>query len=273
MAPDDRALAAGPTMKPLSTERAPPLRDRVSAAEWTARVELAAGYRVLAHYGVDDLTYNHFSMRVPGEPGHMLIKRKEEMFCEVKASSLVKHDFDGNTLIPADAPRCAGGPLIIHAGLLQQRPDLNAILHTHTPAAIGVSAHVGGLLPLSQHAMRFHGSLRYHDFKGLEFDPEMTGRLLRDLDGGTCMLLRHHGALVCGGSVAECVVTHHWLEMACRAQIAALSAGEGRYLMPDPEACAYAHRQIVDSAAFLSGGRDWQACVRLANRLDPSYRD
>ena len=260
-------------MSSPATERRVPIRERVSAQEWAARVDLAAGYRVLGHYGVDDMTYNHFSLRVPGEPAHMLIKRKEEMFCEVTASSLVKHNLDGAALVPDDAPACAGGPLIIHAGLLRHRSDLDAILHTHTPAAIGVSAHVRGLLPLSQHSMRFYGSIRYHDFGGLEFDPEMTQRLLRDLDGETCMLMRHHGALVCGTSVAECVVTHHWLEMACRAQVAALSAGEGRYLMPDEKACAYAHAQIAQSKTFLSGGRDWQACVRLADRLDPSYRD
>ncbi len=249
------------------------IRNTVHRKEWEARIALAAGYRVLAHYGVDDMTYNHFSLRVPGAPRHMLIKRKDEMFAEVSASSLITYDLDGNPITPHDAPTCAGGPLIIHAGLLGHRPDLNAVLHTHTPATMGVSAHKSGLLPLSQQAMRFYGDLKYHDFGGLEFDPGMTQRLLDDLDGGTCMLLRHHGALVCGGSVAECVVNHHWLEMACQAQIAALSAGEGNYLLPDAGACEYAHRQIVDSGDYLKGARDWDACLRLADRLDPSYRE
>jgi ribulose-5-phosphate 4-epimerase/fuculose-1-phosphate aldolase len=251
----------------------PSLRDRVSAAEWDARVTLAAGHRVLARYGVDDMTYNHFSLRVPGEPDHMLIKRKDEMFAEVSASSLLKYRLDGTPAIPADAPLCTGGPMTIHAGLLGRRHDLNAVLHTHTPAAIGVSAHKNGLLPLSQQAMRFYGMMKYHEFKGFEFDPDMTQWLLDDLDGANCMLLRHHGALVCGRSVAECVVNHHWLEQACQAQVAALSAGEGNYVAPDEAACRHAHQQFLASADFLSGGRDWAACVRLVDRLDRTYRD
>src|SRR5215470_7580282 len=134
--------------------RGKPVREQISAAEWVARVELAAGHRVLAHYGVDDMTYNHFSLRVPGEPDHMLIKRKDEMFSEVRASSLLKYHLDGDPVLPADAPQCTGGPLVIHAGLLKHRRDLDAILHTHTPSMMGVAAHKSGLLPLSQQAMR-----------------------------------------------------------------------------------------------------------------------
>jgi ribulose-5-phosphate 4-epimerase/fuculose-1-phosphate aldolase len=106
------------------------VRDRVSAEEWAARVELAAGHRVLAHYGVNDLTYNHFGLRVPGEPDHLLIKRTDWMFGEVTASSLLKVDFDGNVAMDTDVDRIRGGALIIHAGLLKGRPDLNATLHT-----------------------------------------------------------------------------------------------------------------------------------------------
>lgn len=256
-----------------SVESITSIRDKASAAEWRARVELAGGHRVLSYYGIDDMTYNHFSLRVPGEPEHLLIKRNTEMFCQVTASSLVKYDLDGNPVLPDDAPRNRGGGQIIHAGLLKARRDIDSVLHTHTPSAMGVSAHKDGLLPLSQQAMRFYGEMRYHEFKGFEFDPEMTQRLLDDLDGGTCMLLRHHGALVTGGSVAECVVNHHWLEMACQAQVAVLSAGEGNYLLPSEAACEYAHQQVVESGEFLKGGRDWEACLRIAERLDPGYKD
>ena len=249
------------------------IRSQVSAEEWEARVALAAGHRVLAHYGVNDMTYNHFSLRVPGEPGHFLVKPTDWMFSEVTASSLHKFDFDGNPIAPHEGKNCIGGALIIHAGLLRARDDLNAVLHTHTPNVMGVSTHKFGLLPISQHSMRFYGELKYHDFKGFEFDHEMTPRLLKDLDGGYYALLRNHGALVCGESVAECVTNHHWLEMACQAQVAALSAGEGNYLIPVREACEYAHQQFMDAGSFLKGTKDWAACMRLADRLDPSYRE
>jgi ribulose-5-phosphate 4-epimerase/fuculose-1-phosphate aldolase len=249
------------------------VREQVSPAEWAARVELAAGHRVLAHYGVNDMTYNHFGLRVPGEPGHMLIKRTDWMFAEVTASSLLKVDFDGNVLMDTDVKTIKGGALIIHAGLLKGRPDLNATLHTHTVNAMGVAAHKFGLLPINQHALRFHGELTYHDFEGFEFDPDMTPKLIRDLDGGQFMILRNHGVLVCGASAPECVVSHHWLEMACQGQIAALSAGEGNYSIPSPEACAYARSQFKTGGSFLNGGKDWAACLRLADRLDPSYKD
>ena len=249
------------------------IRDQVSAEEWKARVELAAGHRVLAHHGVNDLTYNHFGLRVPGEPNHMLIKRTDWMFREVTASSLLKVDFDGNVLTDTDVRTIKGGALIIHAGLLKGRPDLNATLHTHTVSGMGVAAHAFGLLPINQHALRFYGELKYHAFEGFEFDPDMTPKLIRDLDGGLFMILRNHGVLVCGGGVAACVVNHHWLEMACQGQIAALSAGAGNYTIPGQEACEYAHSQFQESGGFLTGGKDWPACLRLAEHLDPSYKD
>jgi ribulose-5-phosphate 4-epimerase/fuculose-1-phosphate aldolase len=250
-----------------------PIREQVGAEEWAARVELAAGHRILAHYGVNDMTYNHFGLRVPGEPDRMLIKRTDWMFSEVTASSLLKVDFDGNVVTETDVVKIRGGALIIHAGLLQARPDLNTTLHTHTVSGMGVAAHKFGLLPINQHALRFYGEMKYHEFEGFEFDPEMTPKLLRDLDGGSFMILRNHGVLICGESVAECVVNHHWLEMACQGQIAALAAGEGNYTVPGEKACEYAHSQFMSGGNFLTGGKDWPACLRLADRLDPSYKD
>jgi ribulose-5-phosphate 4-epimerase/fuculose-1-phosphate aldolase len=183
----------------------------------------------------------------------------------------LKVDFDGNVAMDTDVRTIKGGALIIHAGLLKGRPDLNATLHTHTVAGMGVAAHKFGLLPINQHALGFYGELKYHEFEGLEFDHDMTPKLLRDLDGGSVMMLRNHGVLVCGGGVAECVVTHHFLEMACQGQIAALSAGEGNYTLPGKAACEYAHSQIARGG--MRGGKDWAACLRLVERLDPTYKD
>ncbi len=244
------------------------VREQVRAEEWEARVDLAAGHRVLAHYGVNDLTYNHFGLRVPGEPDHMLIKRTDWMFSEVTATSLLKVDFDGNVLTDTDVQTIKGGALIIHAGLLKYRPDLNATLHTHTVAGMGVAAHKSGLLPINQHALRFYGEVKYHEFEGFEFDHDMTPKLVRDLEGGSFLILRNHGVLVCGESVAECVVNQ-----ACQGQIAALAAGEGNYTIPGKAACEYAHSQFMAAGNFLKGGKDWAACLRLAERLDPSYKE
>src|ERR1041384_2239093 len=235
--------------------RGKPVREQVSAAEWAARVDLAAGHRVLAHYGVNDMTYNHFGLRVPGEPGHMLIKRTDWMFGEVTASSLLKVDFDGNVVMDTDVRTIKGGALIIHAGLLKHRPDLNATLHTHTVAGMGVAAHKFGLLPINQHAIRFYGEIKYHEFEGFEFDHDMTPKLVRDLDGGSFMILRNHGVLVCGGSGAECAVNHNFLEMACQGQVAALAAGQGNYTVPRQTACEYGHSQFVSEGGFLKGGK------------------
>src|SRR5438552_5590129 len=171
----------------VSTKKS--LRDQVSAEEWAARVELAAGHRVLAYYGVNDLTYNHFGLRVPGEPDCMLIKRTDWMFSEVTASSLLKVDFDGNVVTDTDVERIRGGALIIHAGLLKGRRDLNATLHTHTVAGMGVAAHKFGLLPINQHALGFYKDVKYHNFEGLEFDHDMTPTLARDLAGRSVTIL------------------------------------------------------------------------------------
>ena len=256
-----------------AVETTSPIRNQVSAEEWEARVTLAAGHRVLAHYGVNDMTYNHFSLRVPGEPNHFLVKPTNWMFNEVTASSLHKFDLDGNPVAPHEGKNCIGGALIIHGAMLKGRPDLDSVLHTHTPEVMGVSSHKFGLLPISQHSMRFYGEMKYHEFNGFEFDTAMTPRLIKDLDGGKYALLRNHGALICGNSVPECVVNHHWLDMACKGQVAALAAGDGNYLIPDEEACEYAAQQFKDAGAFLNGSKDWAACLRLADRLDPSYKN
>ena len=205
------------------------IRERVSEAEWQARVELAAAYRGLAHYGVADLTYNHLSLRIPDEPDKLLIKPSDFLFDEVTASSLNKYGFDGKPAFE-ESPPLRGGGLVIHAGILKAREDIAAVFHTHTPAAMGVSAHKKGLMPINQHAMRFYERIKYHDFGGFEFNMDMRDPLIRDLGDGYVALLRNHGALVCGRTLKEAFTLHHMLEMACRGQVAALSAGEGNYV-------------------------------------------
>jgi ribulose-5-phosphate 4-epimerase/fuculose-1-phosphate aldolase len=248
-----------------------PVRESVSEAEWETRVELAASYRLLAHFGVSDLTYNHLSARVPDAPDQLLIKSQTEMFDEVTASSLLKYDFEGNPL-QEGASELRGGGYVIHAGVLAARDDLNAVFHTHTPAVMGVSAQKHGLLPINQHAMRFYNRIAYHHFMGFEFDLAMRKPLIEDLGEHKVALLHNHGSLVCGETVAEAFVLHHFLEMACQGQIAALAGGT-EIILPTPEACEFAASQIHGNRTLAIGGKDWPACLRLAERLDSGFRD
>lgn len=245
-------------------------RQQVSEAEWNARVELAAVYRLMAHFGVNDLTYNHLSVRVPDAPNQFLVKPTTFMFDEVSASSLQKFDFDGKPF--QDSPPSRGGAFVIHAGILSARPDLNVVFHTHTTANTGVSAQKDGLLMLSQHAMGFYGRVAYHEFGGFEFNIEQREPLLKALGGYKYAMLRNHGVLVCGQNVPQTFVDHHFLEMACRAQIAALAGGREVTLIA-PEVCEVAARQYETIDPKKAGGKDWASCLRLLDRISPGYKD
>jgi ribulose-5-phosphate 4-epimerase/fuculose-1-phosphate aldolase len=249
------------------------LRGQVSEAEWQTRLELAACYRLMAAAGVFDLTYNHLSARLPDRPDHYLIKGERQLFQQVTASSLLKYDFAGNKLI--DSPHSVSrGGLVIHAGVLEARDDLVAVFHTHTAANIAVSCHKVGLLPISQHALHFYGAIGYHEFAGFEFDLEGRQRLNRDLAGRTVMLMRNHGALVCGRTIPEAYVEHHNLEMACQAQIGALAAGGvDQIVIPSDAVALHAAEQARAMGPITKDSRDWGALVALADQLDPSYRD
>jgi ribulose-5-phosphate 4-epimerase/fuculose-1-phosphate aldolase len=185
------------------------LRNTVSAEEWQARVDLAMVYRVLAHFGFNDMTYMHVSLRLPDQPQRLLLKPRNMMFEEVTASSLEKFDFDGTPL--QDGPRNVGGGLVIHAGILEARPEINAVFHTHTPANMGVSAQKHGLLMCNQHAVGFYQRMAYHSFGGFEFNMDQRAPLLTSLGDKTIALLRNHGALVCGTSLKKALIDHHYL--------------------------------------------------------------
>ena len=248
------------------------VRTSVSPEEWEARVELAAAHRLMAHFGIQDLTHNHLTARVPGEAGHFLIKGPDAMFDEVQASNLVKYDFEGNPQQDGHAT-LRGGGLIIHAGLLKAREDLNAVFHTHTPAIIGVASQKNGLLPINQHGIRFIGNIAYHDFGGFEFDINMRAPLINDLGDKKVALLRNHGSLVCGASIGEAFVSHHNLEFACQAQLAAMTGGAELVLISD-EVQQYIKQQRAENKDRLGGGgKDWHSCLRMANRLFPDFQE
>lgn len=249
------------------------IRQRVSAAEWEARVKLAACYRLMAHFGITDLTYNHLSARVPDQPGRYLVKGQHEFFEEVTASSLLTYDLPGNCVVDTGDHVSLGG-LIIHGGVMEGRPDIMACFHTHTPANMGVSVQKFGLLPLTQQAVRFFNRVRYHDFTGFEVELDQRRRLVAALEDKLVLIMRNHGVLVCGRSIPEAFVLHHFFEMACRAQVAALSAGKRKHLIEaSAEIAEHAARQLESFGEREEDQGDWPGLMRMAYRLDPTFAE
>ncbi len=242
-------------------------------AEWQTRLELAASYRLMAHFGFHDMTYNHLSARIPDAPDRFLIKGEDQLFEQVTASNLVLYDSAGRKLRPSPHKVAPGG-LVIHGGILEARPDIQAVFHVHTPANMGVAAQKCGLLMVSQHSLLFHNRIGYHDFKGFEFDMEGRDRLVADLGPHLCMIMRNHGILACGRTVPEAYFLHHYLEMACRAQIAALSAGGPESLiLPSDEICEHGAQQMARRGVVSAQGRDWRALYSFAEKAIPEFKN
>src|SRR5205814_5916482 len=201
------------------------LRERVSAAEWETRVNLAACYRLVARYGMTDLIYNHITARVPGPEHHILINAYGMLYEEVTASSLIKVDLGGAIVDNGDTDYSVNAAgYIIHSAVHEAREDAQCVIHTHTPAGIAVSAMEEGLLPLSQTAMRFHGHVAYHDYEGPAFNRGEKQRLVEHLGSHNAMILRNHGLLVCAPSIPQAFNLIYWLEQACRIQVQLLSS-------------------------------------------------
>lgn len=242
---------------------------RCSAAEWEMRVELAACYRLVAHYRMTDWIYNHISAAVPGEPGHYLINAFGLLYEEISASNLVKVDLQGRLVdpVPYEVNPAA---FVIHGALHQARPDAVCVLHTHTAAGVAVSAQAEGLLPLSQHALRFHNRVAHHDYEGIALNLDEQRRLIADMGQKKVLILRNHGLLTVGPSVSDAFKEMFYLERACQIQVAAL-AGSRPLTYPAPEVCEHTASQFDRDSDFLHGC-DWRALLRLLDRQDPSYQ-
>jgi ribulose-5-phosphate 4-epimerase/fuculose-1-phosphate aldolase len=241
------------------------------SAEWRQRVELAACYRLLAHYGMTDLIYTHSTARVPAEPGHFLINPYGHRWEEIKASSLVKIDIDGNKV--GDSPhRVNSAGFTIHSAVHMARHDAACVIHTHTRAGMAVSAVKGGLAPISQIALQFYGRLGIHDYEGIALDLDERQRLIRDLGGHCGLILRNHGLLTVGRTVAEAFSLMFYLNRACEVQVSTLSMGL-ELVAPPEEVCERVGRQY-DQMAFDDGDLqlEWAAHLRMLDALDPSYR-
>ena len=213
-------------MKPLDSVEIPSLEGKVSDEEWAIRIDLAAAYRMVAHYGWDDLIFTHLSARIPGPEHHFLLNPYNLMFEEVTASSLVKVDASGNPVDPTPFITNPAG-FTIHSAIHMAREDAHAVMHLHTPAGQAVAAHQDGLLPLTQTAMLIRGDVAFHDYEGVAVDLGERERLVADLGEKNAMILRNHGTLAVGKNVGECFIRLYYLERACQAQIMAL-VGRGQ---------------------------------------------
>lgn len=258
-------------LRPDSATASP--RDSISPEEWALRVDLAAAYRLVAHYGWDDLIFTHLSARVPGPEHHFLINPYNLMFEEITASSLVKIDLDGNKVDDVPAPVNRAG-FVIHSAIHAARDDAAAVLHLHTPHGQAVSAMREGLLPHTQTAMIAGHDVAYHDFEGIATELDERERLVADLGPKNSMILRNHGTLTVGASVAQAFVRMYFLERACEAQILMLSAGRENLNNPNQGVAEKVEEQSSGAGmAMLAQGLAWPALLRKLDRIDPSYRD
>lgn len=263
--PDDLA--------PTDDVKFAPLRDRVSASEWAARVDLAAAYRLCEMFGLSDLIYTHITVRLPDEPDCFLINPNGLLFDEITASSLLKVNLDG-TILYQGHPDYGLHPAgyVIHSGLYKARPDAGAIMHTHTTAGIAVSSLECGLTAMSQTAHRFYGRIAYHDFNGPERDPAGRARLARDIGPLNIAILRNHGLLTLGPTIGEAFNYMYGLERSCQAQIAAMACNS-KINELSAEVIAKSTSMYAPGNSRRYGPLEWRGLRRRLDRLDRSYRD
>ena len=243
---------------------------QIPPAEWEVRVDLAACYRLTAHHGMTDGVLTHISARVPGTHDHFLINPYGMLFDEITASSLVKIDLDGNVLDDTEYQVNQAG-FVIHGAIHSARPDVACVLHTHTVAGMAVSSQADGLLPLTQSSMRFYNRIGYHDFEGIALDLDERSRLIADLGDKYAMILRNHGLLTAGRTVAEAWSLIFSLEKSCQAQLAAQAGGVKLNPVP-PAVCEHTAQQMWRSNE-PSGKLGWPAYLRMLDKLDPSYKN
>jgi ribulose-5-phosphate 4-epimerase/fuculose-1-phosphate aldolase len=238
------------------------IRDQVSPAEWQARVDLAACYRLVDSYDMTDLIYNHITGRVPGTDDHLLINLYGLTYQEITASSLAKIDLEGNIVWKPDTDYGINkSGYVIHGAIHASRPDVACIIHTHTRAGMAVAAMACGLLPLSQTSMRFVGHIGYHDYVGPAIDLAERERLVRDLGPHDAMIMRNHGLLACGATIQQAFNTMYQLEISCRAQVDAMAA-RTELTMPGENVLAHTAHLYQPGTRRPYGVLEWPAMLR-----------
>ena len=239
------------------------IKNEVSPEEWQARVDLAACYRLIDSYGMTDLTYNHITVRVPGPEEHLLINLYGMLYKEITASSLAKIDLDGNVIWKPDTDYYVNkAGYVIHGCIHRARPDVRAVIHTHTRAGMAVAAMQCGLLPISQTSIRFENHIAYHDYEGPAVELSEQQRLVRDLGKHNAMILRSHGLLTCGPSIPEAFNTMYQLELSCRTQVDAMAARTD-LVVPTKETLEKTAHLYQPGTRRPYGILEWPAMLRL----------
>ncbi|WP_137180819.1 class II aldolase/adducin family protein [Roseomonas sp. AR75] len=251
----------------------PPIRPDPNhvPTERELREDLAAAYRLIALFGMTDLVFTHLSVRIPGDGHRFLVNPYGMLFEEITASSLVEVDADGEPQQPTTWPVNPAG-FVIHSAVHRGHPDAACVMHTHTLAGMAIAAQEGGLLPLNQMMMEISGRVVLHDYEGIAADDNLSERerIVRDLGDAPCMILRHHGLLTVGPTVAAAFYYMYYLEQACRIQLAAQSSG-ARLVLPPAEVVERTRAQF--GRGPTKGWLPWQALRRKLDREQPGYRD
>ncbi|MGE8319476.1 MAG: class II aldolase/adducin family protein [Comamonas sp.] len=245
--------------------------DRPPRTEQQVRTDLAAAYRMAAANGWDDTIYTHLSASVPGEPGHYLINPFGASFDEITASSLVKVNVAGQ-VVDGSGARVNPSGFAIHGAVHAARPDVECVIHLHTPWSVALSMLPQGLQPTSQWAMRLYGRLGRHPYEGLSLGADEQRRLVAELGSLDGLLLENHGPLVVGRTVAEAWMLMHMLERAAQAQLRAMAATGGQLLVATPELAALTHHQWVGDGSEWDGDLEWPSLLRRLERSAPDYR-
>lgn len=250
--------------------------ERYGELEWRTRVDLAACYRLVEHFGMCDLISNHISARVPGTDD-FLINPFGLMYEEISASNLIRVDLAGNVLDnPNEAYSINRAGYVIHSAVHEARPDVGCVIHTHTVAGIAVSTLQCGVLPISQSAMRF-AKIAYHDFEGVAFDDAEKLTLVADLGDADAMILRNHGLLAVGSDIAQAFNTIYRLERVCQIQTRAMACNSP-LVVPADDLVQKAYGQYMSNPVAVGkqaqplGAMEWPAMLRLLDRRDPSFR-
>lgn len=246
----------------------PSLKTKVSTEEWQLRCDLAACYRLVAHYGWSDLVFTHISARIPGPEHHFLINPYGLMFDEITASSLVKVDAECNKVIDSPFPVNPAG-FVIHSAVHEAREDAGCVLHTHTRAGVAVSAQAAGVLPISQQSTFVLAGLAYHAYEGVAFRDDEKPRLQADLGHANFLMLRNHGLLTVGPSIADAFLSMYVFESTCQIQLSAQAGGPLTEV--DPQIVAGVAESMRVQTSGLGGAFVWPALLRKLDRLGADY--